>query len=166
MTEQEASASEQTPIDPLTLELNSVFHGLARTSNKAVQASLARLGLTPARVAVISILHRHPDRKLTVGEIATGLHVSSTNISRRLDGLERTGWVRRERNPDDGRSIYIALTEQGRERADAVLPGIYRGMNDAWSIFSESEKRELLRLLNRMLERTRSRGPLPPLAGK
>jgi DNA-binding MarR family transcriptional regulator len=156
-----------SPVDGLTLELNSVFVGLSRAATKNVEGRLARLDLTPARVAVISILHRHPAQRLTVGEIAAGLHVSSTNISRRIDGLESTGWVQRERNPDDGRSIYIRLTDQGRRKADAVLPGIYRGMNEAWSCFSSEDKEELLQLLNRMMKHLEARASLvEPLGAK
>jgi MarR family 2-MHQ and catechol resistance regulon transcriptional repressor len=156
-----------SPVDGLTLELNSVFIGVSRAATKNVEIRLSRLDLTPARVAVISILHRNPAQRLTVGEIAAGLHVSSTNISRRLDGLERTGWVQRERNPDDGRSIYIRLTDQGRRKADAILPGIYRSMNEAWSCFSNTDKQELLKLLDRMMKHLQARAAIvEPLGAK
>jgi MarR family 2-MHQ and catechol resistance regulon transcriptional repressor len=152
--------------DDVTLELNSVFVGIMRATTKGGEAFTAGFALTPARVAVISILHRHPDRPLTVGEIATGLHVSSTNISRRLDGLERAGWVQRERNPEDGRSIYVSLTDHGRRQAEAIMPVIYRRLDEVWSVFNPEEKRSLLGYLDRFLEHIQSSPNLGPMSGK
>ncbi len=148
--------------DDLTLELNSVFVGITRATTKSGEAYTSTFDLTPARVAVISALYRHPDMRLTVGEIATMLHVSSTNISRRLDGLERDGWVQRDRNPDDGRSIYISLTPQGLHRAEQVMPALYRRVSHVWSVYSEDEKRLLLDYLSRFLTHVQTSPLLHP----
>jgi DNA-binding MarR family transcriptional regulator len=152
---QAAPAEVATP-DATTLELNSVFVAIMRATTKRGEAFSASFDLTPARVAVISILHRNPGRPLTVGEIATGLHVSSTNISRRLDGLQKDGWIRREPNPADARSIYVRLTDEGRRQADDVMPAIYRRLNVVWSCFDDGDKREVLAYLNRFLEHLHS----------
>ena len=75
--------------------------------------------------------------------------------------------MQRERNPDDGRSIYIRLTDQGRRKADAILPGIYRSMNEAWSCFSNTDKQELLKLLDRMMKHLQARADIvEPLGAK
>jgi MarR family transcriptional regulator, 2-MHQ and catechol-resistance regulon repressor len=155
------ASADLIPSDDVTLELNSVFVGIMRTTNKRGEAFTAGFSLTPARVAVISILYRF-DRPLTVGEIATGLHVSSTNISRRLDGLERSGWVQRERNPGDGRSIYVSLTDWGRSQADAIMPVIYHRLNNVWSCFDYEEKKHLVTLLNRFFDHLQTSPDLAP----
>lgn len=148
--------------DAATLELNSVLVGILRATNKRGEAFSAAYELTPARVAVISILQRNPDRRLTVGEIAIGLHVSSTNISRRLDGLQEDGWIRREPNPADARSIYVALTEDGMRRANEIMPAIYQRLNTVWSCFSPEEKANLAHYLNRFLEHLQTSPALGP----
>ena len=144
-------ADDATP-NATTLELNSVFVAILRATSRRGEAFTATFDLTPARVAVISILHRNADHPLTVGEIATGLHVSSTNISRRLDGLQKDGWIRREPNPADARSIYVRLTDEGRRQADEIMPAIYRRLNVVWSCFDEKDKSEVLAYLNRFLD--------------
>ena len=154
------------PTDEVTLELNSNFFAAVRATSKSSEAFMSEFDLTSARVAVISVLHRQPDKRLTVGEIAAGLHVSSTNISRRLDGLEKAGWVQRDRNPDDGRSIYISLTPMGIEKAEAILPRIYRRLNQVWGCFTPEEKDQLAGLMGRFLEHIQSNQPLQPLGGK
>ncbi|HEX5141445.1 MAG TPA: MarR family transcriptional regulator [Dehalococcoidia bacterium] len=160
------TGTSSVPTDETTLDLNSAFFAAVRATSKSSESYMAGLNLTSARVAVISILHRQPDKRLTVGEIAMGLHVSSTNISRRLDGLEKAGWVQRERNPEDGRSIYISLTPVGTEKAEAILPAIYRRLNDIWSCFDSNEKEELTGLLNRFLEHLHTVQSVSPLGGK
>jgi DNA-binding MarR family transcriptional regulator len=160
------TGTASVPTDELTLELNSNFFAAVRATSKSSEAFMSAFDLTPARVAVISVLHRQPDKRLTVGEIAVGLHVSSTNISRRLDGLEKAGWVQRDRNPDDGRSIYISLTPVGIERAEAILPRIYRRLNEVWSCFNDDEKEQLTGLMSRFLEHIQSNQPMVPIGGK
>ena len=137
-----------------------------RATTKRGEAFTAGFSLTPARVAVISILHRNGGRPLTVGEIAAGLHVSSTNISRRLEGLQKSGWVRREPNPEDGRSIRVSLTDNGRRQADEIMPAIYRRLNTVWSCFNEDERARLLGYLNRFLEHIQSSQSLNSMSGK
>jgi DNA-binding MarR family transcriptional regulator len=146
-----------TTSDDLTtvLELNSVFVGIMRLTTRRGETFAAGFSLTPARIAVISILHRNPG-PMTVGEIAAGLHVSSTNISRRLEGLRRSGWVRREPNPEDGRSVRVSLTEYGAQRADEILPAIYHRLNTVWSCFDEDEKAQMIRYLGRWLDHLQS----------
>lgn len=154
------------PTDDATIAVNSSFFAAVRATNKSSEAFMSAFNLTPARVAVISVLHRQPDKRLTVGEIATALHVSSTNISRRLDGLEKAGWVQRDRNPDDGRSIYISLTPIGIERAEAILPRIYRRMNEVWGCFTIEEKEQLADLMGRFIDHMHTVQPLSPIGGK
>ena len=154
------------PTDDVTIELNSNFFAAVRATSKSSEAFMSAFDLTPARVAVISVLHRQPDKRLTVGEIAGLLHVSSTNISRRLDGLEKAGWVQRDRNPDDGRSIYISLTPVGIEKAEAILPRMYRRMNEVWGCFSADEKGQLADLMGRFLEHIQRSQGFTAMSGK
>jgi DNA-binding MarR family transcriptional regulator len=150
----------------LTIELNSVYSGVMRATTKGGELFTSGFNLTPARLAVIAILHRNVDRPLTVGEIAAGLHVSSTNISRRLDGLVEAGWVQRDKNPCDGRSIFITLTEQGKKDAEAIMPVIYQRLDELWSCFSDEDKQGLLGLLARFLDHLQGFPGVEPLSDK
>jgi DNA-binding MarR family transcriptional regulator len=156
------SSRSKDEADDLTLELNSVFVAIMRATTKGGEAFTSGFDLTPARVAVISTLYRQPAMRLTVGEIAARLHVSSTNVSRRLDGLERDGWVQRDRNPDDGRSIYISLTQYGRQQAGQIMPAIYRRVQDVWACYTPEEKKALLGSLSRFLEHVLTSPALQP----
>lgn len=57
-----------------------------------------------------------PDLALTIGELGERRNLSASGISRSVDRLERLGLVERRPNPDDGRSLLVALTPKGLER--------------------------------------------------
>lgn len=154
---------EMKPSDDVTLLLNNVFIGIMRTTNRRSEAFASEYALTPARVGVVSALYRN-NEPLTVGEIAAKLHVSSTNISRRLDGLEQAGWIQRKRNPGDGRSIYVSLTDYGRSQADAIMPVFFNRLNNVWGCFDLEQKQQLTALLSRFLDHLLTAPQLGPLS--
>ena len=54
-----------------------------------------------------------PDLALTIGQLGERRNLSPSGISRSVDRLERAGLVERRPNPDDGRSLLVALTTEG-----------------------------------------------------
>jgi len=51
-----------------------------------------------------------------VHEVSRGLGITIGASSKLVDRLERSGLVVRSPNPDDGRSSYLSLTEEGERR--------------------------------------------------
>ncbi len=68
---------------------------------------------------------RQPLRMSDLGERVV---LSRTRISRLVTELEAQGLVRREANPDDGRSAFVGITEQGRARLHAAMPHYLAGI--------------------------------------
>jgi MarR family 2-MHQ and catechol resistance regulon transcriptional repressor len=104
-------------------------------------------GLVPARFQVLRALYLAEGRRLSLGEIARAIRVTSTNVTSLIDGLERDGWVIRVANPFDRRVTYGQLTAQGEARCATLVPAVARAVGGLFSSFSESEKAELNRLL-------------------
>ncbi|MDO6737478.1 MarR family winged helix-turn-helix transcriptional regulator [Wenyingzhuangia sp. 2_MG-2023] len=44
--------------------------------------------------------------------------IEATSLSRTLKKMEEQGLIYREKNPDDGRSVLIKLTDKGKEQRD------------------------------------------------
>ncbi|MDQ4137251.1 MAG: MarR family transcriptional regulator [Actinomycetota bacterium] len=89
--------------------------------------------------------------RLRMSELGERVVLSRTRVSRIVDDLVRAGLVAREANPEDGRSFYALLTEEGvrRFRAGARVyrEGIERqfaGRVDAASLRSVAETLEQL----------------------
>jgi DNA-binding MarR family transcriptional regulator len=60
--------------------------------------------------------------QLTMSELSDRVVLSRTRVSRLVDEMVRAGLVAREPNPDDGRSAFAVLTDEGRRRFRAAAP--------------------------------------------
>jgi len=111
--------------DPLALERQVCF-ALAvasRTVISVYRPVLEPMGLTHPQYLVMLALWG--DEPLSVMQLSRMLELDAGTLSRLLKRLEAAGLVRRDRNPEDERSLAVVLTPQGRrlrKRAVAV-PG-------------------------------------------
>src|SRR5579884_3675765 len=81
---------------------------------ETVEAQLQRDGgLTQFGYAVLATLSEAPGRRMRMTELAHMARGSQSRLSHMMAGLERRGWVRRERAPEDGRGNLAVLTEAG-----------------------------------------------------
>ena len=72
---------------------------------------------------VLAMLSEAPGRALRISDLASRANSSPSRLSHTISRLERRGWVRRDRSPDDGRGNVARLTEQGWEVVKATAPG-------------------------------------------
>ena len=87
-----------------------------------LERELAAVGMPLSWYDVLLELNSAPDRRLRMTELGSRAVLSRERISRVVDELERAGLVRRDRNPDDGRSLLAAITDDGRARLRAAAP--------------------------------------------
>lgn len=72
---------------------------------------------------VMAMLSEQPDRTLRMSELAGMTNGSLSRLSHVATRLERAGWVRRERCPEDGRATNAILTDDGLAKVVATAPG-------------------------------------------
>ncbi|GMA14704.1 MarR family transcriptional regulator [Deinococcus metallilatus] len=88
----------------------------------ALEAFFARHDLTPSAFDVLATLRRSsPPEGLTLGELAQRMAITPPAVTKRVDGLERRGWVVRQADAGDRRTVRAALTPRGREAVDHLL---------------------------------------------
>ena len=81
--------------------------------------------------------------------------ISSGGMTNRLDRLEKAGLIERKPNPDDRRSMLVALSEAGlRLINDAVLSHI-ENQHRILSGLTRQEQEDLARLLGKVIESVR-----------
>lgn len=87
-------------------------------------------GLTLAQYDVLLRLHEAPENTLRMGEIAEGVLVTTSGLTRVVDRLEQGGLVERLRVENDRRGVRVKLTESGaatlRIASDVHADGIRR----------------------------------------
>jgi DNA-binding MarR family transcriptional regulator len=87
-----------------------------------LERAVQRAGLPLTWYDVLLVVNAAPDRQLTMSELGRQAVVSRERVSRVVTELEREGLVERRANPDDRRSSYAAITDEGRRRLRAAAP--------------------------------------------
>ncbi|WNG82942.1 MarR family transcriptional regulator [Mycobacterium sp. ITM-2016-00316] len=86
----------------------------------------AGVGIVYVEREVLDALHRGGGR-LRMGTLAAELMISRSGTTRLVDRMEKCGWVRRESVPEDRRSTWAELTDEGRDvfhRAQPVVDAV------------------------------------------
>ncbi|MEU2253791.1 MarR family winged helix-turn-helix transcriptional regulator [Nocardia xishanensis] len=68
------------------------------------------------------LLELNGPQRLRMSDLGERVVLSRTRVSRLVTELESHGLVRRESNPDDGRSAFVSITDDGRQRLRATAP--------------------------------------------
>ena len=91
----------------------------ARAVTRRADSKLRGFGVTAAQFNIMGALMRYPGRSIT--EMANGLAMDRTTLSRNLALLERRGLVTTA-PAERGNGRLGTLTEAGRETFDAIVP--------------------------------------------
>jgi DNA-binding MarR family transcriptional regulator len=76
--------------------------------------------------------------------------ITSGTMTNRIDRLEHRRFVRRRKDPADGRVVLVALTPTGRRRVDATLQAHAANELNIISSLSQRDRNELIRVLRRL----------------
>jgi DNA-binding MarR family transcriptional regulator len=118
-----------------------------------LERALAAQQMPLAWYDVLLELNAAPDRRLRMSELGARVVLSRERVSRVVDELERAGLVRRERNPDDRRSLFAVLTPEGRARLRAAAPVYLEGIERHYTgHLADEEIRVISVALQRVLE--------------
>ena len=133
-----------------------VFGALLETAAEilsGVNRSLSRKGLSQARFRVLLHLRGAGQAGLHPMDIAEALGVERATVTGLVDGIEKAGLARRLPCPGDRRAIMVALTPAGVRLADSVAPARQRKISGLLAGLSAAEKKELVRLLDKVKAR-------------
>ncbi|NWF64937.1 MAG: MarR family transcriptional regulator [Chloroflexi bacterium] len=139
----EGSRAERRTLD--------TFIKLTRCTNSVLAELSARQttgDLTPSQFAVLEALYHIGS--MTQGEISSKVLKSASNLTTVIDNLERDGYVRRERDGNDRRVIYVHLTEAGTSKIEAALPHHVGALVEIFSVLSASEQETLGELCKKL----------------
>lgn len=91
----------------------------SRAVGRLYGSELRKSGLETTQFTLLGVLARLDETMQ--GELAQGLAIDSTTLTRTLGRLEERGWVA-SRPGEDRRERWIRLTPRGRRRYEAALP--------------------------------------------
>ena len=88
----------------------------------AIERDLAAHNLTLGDYQVFVYLSEAPERSMRMCDLADVLQLSPSGLTRRLDGLVRSGYVTREPSADDRRVMLATLTPAGFAALERAAP--------------------------------------------
>jgi DNA-binding MarR family transcriptional regulator len=129
----------------------------------ALEAQLQRdAGLTHMGYLVLVNLSEQPDRRLAMSKLAKLAGASLSRLSHVVARLEDQGWVRRERDPEDGRVQIAVLTEAGWDKVVASAPGHAEAVQQlVFDRLSPAQVKQLAKACDSLLETPVEVKPLP-----
>jgi len=162
------SAEPVALIDQLNAEL--IRHQRLSHMLKTIMSAWAPVDLDWGALQVL--LHLVKDGPKRQGEIAEGILLDASTVSRRVTTLVKLGYVRRFPDPADGRAVQLAATDAGQEVFTRFRARREETMHQILSSWPGQEVAEFLRLLSKLnddldtyrplLARTTAADPVPP----
>src|SRR4051812_18714635 len=100
--------------DRFARALLAIARGLGRIARER-----ARTGdVTPQQAETLQLIAERG--ALSTSTLATMLGIDPSTASRNLSGLERAGFIARQKGSDDGRQTDVRLTPRGKRIADSM----------------------------------------------
>ena len=115
---------------------------------KLVWAHIKPLGLTTGQPKVLDFLQDHDGAMQK--DIAQGCHIEPSSLSTILGGMERAGLIERSTRDENRRTVYVRLTERGREQCGRLNEIFAAAEAEALRGFSAAEIEQMRTLLERI----------------
>ncbi|MFE0454808.1 MarR family winged helix-turn-helix transcriptional regulator [Streptomyces sp. NPDC058914] len=148
------SAEPLPAASPDVIEIERALTRITYLSTRARRHDrLMALAGVPLDRAAVALLRQVADSEpLRPGELAQRLGVEASHVTRTVQQLQKSGYVTRVPDPDDGRAQRIELTGDGRAAVDRIRDAGARAMQLALSAWSPEELRQLATLFHRMVD--------------
>lgn len=147
--------SRSSDPDPAEL-LARLFKTYERAFGRWAKSLLEEAGVSTARFGLMVALHCKGPQIMC--DLSDELGVTPRNVTTLVDGLEEEGLVRRVPHPSDRRATVIELTPPGFAIADQMLGPFHEQITGLFRELSERDRRELVRLMESLLDGLRRRG--------
>jgi DNA-binding MarR family transcriptional regulator len=132
----------------LNREELAAWRGLLRVHaalTKALDAELVgEHDLPLSSYEVLLFLCDSPDGRMRMSELADGVLLSRSGLTRLVDRMERDGLLRRQRCEDDQRGYFAEVTDEGRELFARARRTHLDGVRERFLNHLSSEERRAL----------------------
>src|SRR5690606_3428646 len=133
---------------------------LLRRAERTSAARGARSGHSPAleRSGYLLLLALSTEGPLGINALAERQGLDASTVTRQVVSLEKAGFVRRSRDPRDGRAVQVEATPEGRQQLEherTRRSALYDEVLEHWSPLERALLAELLERLNQDLDALR-----------
>ena len=154
----EAPSQDMEPYQ-VTARLSRIALHIARVQEE----SFGRYGLNRGEVGVLAALRfAGLKQQLSPTRLFKGLMLSSAGITSRLDRLEKRGYVKRTRHPNDRRGVLVELTDSGRHVLEMAVNADTAQERELVAGLTAAERKSLVGLLKKWLAHLEPNGADDP----
>jgi DNA-binding MarR family transcriptional regulator len=155
-----ATSRAERQLEHLSGELLAHWHELAHLLlSRRLTASLYRRvagEIPPVQLQALAALGAGD---LRISELAARLGLAVSTVTRLVDRLEAAGLAERRSHRPDRRSVLVGLSAAGREALQTIRTKLRALLDELLAELPPHERRELVRLLTKLLGSLR---PQPP----
>jgi DNA-binding MarR family transcriptional regulator len=126
--------------------MEELEHAMRRSSAQGVmfgQSVANRVGLSNSDMECLDFVIL--EGRVTAGRLAEVTGLTTGAITGVVDRLEKAGLVRRERDDNDRRKVFIAPVPENTAKIGKFYEHLQRAMLKVWDTYSDAELRLLLR---------------------
>lgn len=145
-------ARERPDVDTTPVAVVARLGRAARFLDNRMDTFFARHGMSRASWDILATLRRAgAPYRLSPTELYRAVMRTSGAMTRRIDTLERAGWVTRSPDPADRRGIVVELTPAGLALVDELAQGHVENERRMLAALSAGEQDQLASLLRKLL---------------
>jgi DNA-binding MarR family transcriptional regulator len=128
-------------------------HAVRKSSALGVifgQTVANKVGMSSSDLECLDFLNI--EQRVTAGRLAELTGLTTGAITGMVDRLEKAGLVRRERDDDDRRKVFIAIVPENVAKVWRFYAHLQRGMLELWETYSDAELKLMLRFMTQGYE--------------
>lgn len=134
--------------EKITLDAFIKLMRATESLNNRLNRHLADADLTVSQFGTLeAIYHLGPLNQRSIGE---KILKSGGNITMVVDNLEKSGYVKRKKDPSDRRAVLIHLTNEGNKFIKKFFPRHLEKIKQEFSVLTEEEKLQLAKLCKKL----------------
>jgi DNA-binding MarR family transcriptional regulator len=100
--------------------LRATWQAVAKSYNEQAAKHESTMAMAMA------LLYIDYEKGIPSTALGPSMGMEATSLSRILKNMEEKGLIFREKNPDDGRSVIIKLTDLGKEKREVSKKSVYK----------------------------------------
>ncbi len=128
--------------------LSDAFWAVARLLRHQSRESLAAWDVAPSHARALGVLSRSGPLRLS--ELSEALHIAPRSTTDVVDTLEERGLVHRRPDPDDRRSTFVELSDEGTRVSAAIATSRAVDGERLFGRLSATDRAHLTRILARL----------------
>lgn len=129
--------------------LVKAYHSILRLEEESLK-DISDTNLSINEMHLIECVGKGKEEGANISKLASELCITRPSATIAVNKLEKKGYVKKVNCQDDGRVVYVVLTDKGRE-IDDIHKQYHRGMVDSVSKeLSENEREYIIDVIHKL----------------